>query len=178
MQVTATPIGGAYLIKLDRFTDDRGYLTKVFTETTLKEHGIPTYFPEHFYSVSKRGVIRGMHAQKGHTECGKFIYAPVGAVLDVILDTRPNSATFKQFFQTELSAENHTAIYVPEGCFHGFKALVDDTSTFYFQTKLRDSNLECGIHFDSFGMDWNEANPIISERDQKLPTLEEFIKQT
>ncbi len=178
MNVTATPIEGAYLIELDRFTDDRGSFTKVFTETTLAEKGIPTHFPEHFYSISKKGVIRGMHAQKAHTECGKFIYVPVGAVLDVVLDVRPDSATFKQFFNTELSAENHTAIYIPKGCMHGFLSLENNSHTVYFQTEMRDANFESGIRYNSFGMDWGEPSPLLSERDRNLPILEDFLATT
>lgn len=175
MRVTATSIEGVRLIESDRFTDDRGSLTKIFTETSLTTQGVPTHFPEHFYSTSRRGVIRGMHGQTAHTECGKFIYVPVGRVLDVVLDTRPDSLTFKQFFQTELSEANHTAIYIPEGCLHGFKALDDSTHTVYFQTKMRDPNFECGVRYDSFGMDWGEETPIVSERDRNLPSMEEFI---
>lgn len=175
MNVTTTSIEGAYLIELDRFADDRGSLTKIFTETTLAEKGIPTHFPEHFYSTSRRGVIRGMHAQKGHAECGKFIYVPVGAVLDVALDVRPESKTFRQFFKTELSSDNHTAIYIPKGCMHGFLSLEENSHTVYFQTEMRDPNLESGIRYDSFGMDWGEPSPLLSERDRNLPTLEEFV---
>lgn len=178
MEVISTPIEGTYLIQFDRFADDRGSLTKVFTETSLAEKGIPTHFPEHFYSISRRGVIRGMHAQKAHTECGKFIYVPVGEVLDVVLDVRPESKTFRQFFHTNLSAENHTAIYVPKGCMHGFLALGENNHTVYFQTEMRDPNFESGIRFDSFGMNWGVDSPVVSERDLSLPTLEEFVKST
>jgi len=178
MKVLPTPIEGVHLIELDRFTDDRGSLTKAFTETALAEHSIPTHFPEHFYSVSRRGVIRGMHAQRAHTECGKFIYTPVGRVLDVVLDMRPDSLTYQQFFKTELSGENHTGIYVPNGCMHGFLSQEENTHTVYFQTKMRDPEFECGIRFDSFGMDWGEENPIVSERDRNLPTMEEFASTT
>lgn len=175
MRVTTTPITGVHLLELDRFADDRGSLTKIYTETMFKEHGLPTQFPEHFYSTSRRGVIRGMHGQKDHTECGKFIYVPVGRVLDVVLDMRSNSPTYKQVFQTELSGENHTAIYIPEGCLHGFLALEDNSHTVYFQTKMRDPDFECGVRYDSFGMDWGQEMPIVSERDRNLPTMEEFI---
>lgn len=178
MNVTTIPIEGAYLIELDRFTDDRGSLTKVFTETTLAEKGIPTHFPEHFYSISKKGVLRGMHAQKAHTECGKFIYVPVGAVMDVVLDVRPDSKTFKHFFKTKLSADNHTAIYIPKGCMHGFLSLEDGSHTVYFQTEMRDPNFESGVRYDSFGMDWEDPSPSLSERDRNLPTLDEFISTT
>lgn len=175
MNVIPTTIGGTYLLELDFFSDQRGSLTKIFTETSLVENGLPTHFPEHFFSVSKQGVLRGMHAQKGHTECGKFIYVSNGRVLDVVLDIRPDSPTFKQFFSTELSADNHRAIYVPKGCLHGFLALEDNTHTVYFQTEMRDPSLECGVRYDSFDMDWGMATPIVSDRDNNLPTMEEFI---
>lgn len=174
MKLISTPIGGVYLIELGHFTDDRGSLTKIYTETIFEKNGLPTYFPEHFFSSSNQNVIRGMHGQSAHTECGKLVYVPVGRVLDVALDMRPESPTYQNFFQTELSADNHTAIYIPEGCLHGFKTLEDHTHTVYFQTKMRDPNFECGIRYDSFGMNWGSENTIVSERDRTLPTLEEY----
>ena len=175
MTFEQTDISGLYKILLDTFTDNRGSLTKVFTKEAFSGQGLPTHFPEHFFSVSKRGVLRGMHAQTGHTQCGKFIYVSNGRVLDVVLDIRPDSPTFKKFFATELSADNHQAIFVPAGCLHGFLALEDDSHTVYFQTEMRDPSFECGVRFDSFGMDWGETKPIVSDRDQNLPTMEEFI---
>lgn len=176
MNVLSTSIDGVRLIELDYFSDVRGSLTKIYTETTFKENAINTHFPEHFFSISRRGVIRGMHGQKAHTECAKLIYVSAGSVLDVVLDLRPNSPTFKSFFQIELSSQNRTAIYIPEGCLHGFRALEENSHTVYFQTKMRDPNFECGIRYDSFGMDWGEETPLVSERDHNLPSLEEFIK--
>ncbi|MCB9818881.1 dTDP-4-dehydrorhamnose 3,5-epimerase family protein [Candidatus Nomurabacteria bacterium] len=175
MNVLPSPIDGVYLIELDRFEDNRGSLTKIYTETVFKGYGLPTHFPEHFFSISGRDVIRGMHGQSAHTECGKLIYVSNGSVLDAVLDVRPDSPTYKNFFQTELSSRNHTAIYIPEGCLHGFRALEDNTHTVYFQTKMRDPDFECGVQYDSFGMNWGNNKPILSERDQNLPSLEEFI---
>lgn len=174
MEILSTSLPGVHLLKLDHFVDDRGSLTKIFTEKTLHEKGLPTHFLEHFFSISRQGVIRGMHGQKDHTECGRLIYVPVGAILDVVLDVRPDSPTFKQFFQIELSEQNHTAIYIPEGCLHGFRALSNNAHMVYFQTKMRDPDFECGVRFDSFGMDWGESSPILSERDKSFPTLDEF----
>lgn len=175
MNVLPTSIDGVYLVELDRFADDRGSLTKIYTETMFMEHGLPAKFPEHFYSISHLDVVRGMHGQKDHTECGKLIHVPVGSILDVVLDVRPDSPSFKNFFQTELSSQNHTAIYIPEGCLHGFRALKDNTHTVYFQTKMRDPDFECGVRYDSFGMNWGNDKTVLSERDQNLPSLEEFI---
>lgn len=175
MEILSTPLAKVYVLKLDHFTDDRGSLTKIFTEQSLTKLGLPSHFPEHFFSVSRQGVIRGMHGQKNHTECAKLIYVSVGKVLDVVLDTRVDSPTFKQFFQIELSEQNHNAIFVPEGCLHGFMSMSDNTHTVYLQTKMRDPNFECGVRFYSFGMDWGIESPLISERDKNLPTLNEFV---
>ncbi len=73
MNVLPTNISDVHLIEMDRFSDERGSLTKIYTATSFAEVGLPTHFPEHFYSTSKQGTIRGMHVQKAHAECGKFI---------------------------------------------------------------------------------------------------------
>lgn len=170
-----TDIGGVYKITNDHFTDDRGSLTKTFTKQTFLENGLPTEFPETFFSVSKKGVIRGMHFQTPPTICGKLVYVTFGSILDVILDIRPDSDTYGKYIKVELSKDNHTAIYIPEGCAHGFLAK-ENSCTMYMQTKMRDANYEGGISYNSFGMDWGIENPTLSERDQTLPTLEEYKK--
>lgn len=173
-----TSIPGVYTINADHFTDDRGSLTKTFTKSAFEEQRLPTEFLETFFSVSRKGVIRGMHFQTSPTVCGKVVYVTSGAVLDVVLDIRPESTTYGQYLKVELSRDNHTAIFIPEGCAHGFLALEDNSVTVYMQTKMRDADHEDGIHYDSFGMDWGIKKPIISERDKNMPTLVEYKANT
>lgn len=167
-------ISGVYIITSDHFTDNRGSLTKTFTNQAFAEKGLPTDFPESFFSVSKKNVIRGMHFQTSPTVCGKLVYVTSGAILDVVLDIRPDSPTYGQYVKVELTKENHKTIFIPEGCAHGFLSLLDNSCTVYMQTKMRDAEYEGGIRFDSFNMEWGIKDPIVSERDLNLPTFSEF----
>lgn len=165
---------GTFKIVSDDFHDVRGSVTKTFTEEAFRAHGLPTVFGESFFSLSHRNVIRGMHFQNAPAACGKLVYVPVGALLDVVLDLRAGTPTFGNCISLELSAANHTALYIPEGCAHGFRALEDETCIIYNQTRMRDVACEGGIRYDSFGFDWGTATPVISERDANLPPLADY----
>ena len=169
-------IPGVFKITSDHFSDIRGTVTKVFSEELFRAHGLPPSFAESFFSISHKNVIRGMHFQTAPYICGKLVYISAGSVCDVVLDIRKESPAFGQHVSLELSYTNHTAIYIPEGCAHGFLSREDDTCTVYLQTKMRDVNAEAGIRFDSFGMDWGMSKPIISERNAQLPTFEVYTQ--
>lgn len=115
-----------------------------------------------------------MHLQTSPSECNKLIYITHGSVLDVVVDLRTSSTTYGKFISLELSQKNHTAIFVPEGCAHGFLSLEDNTCTVYMQSKTYNPESDGGVHYDSFGMDWGIDNPILSERDKKLPKLKDY----
>lgn len=172
------PITGAFKIECDHFEDTRGSVTKVFTESVLKELGATITFKESFFSTSHKNVIRGMHFQTHASTCSKLVYVPKGTLLDVILDLRRDAPTFGKHVSLELSQKNHTAVFIPAGCAHGFLALEDNTYTAYLQSEMRKPEEEGGVHFDSFGMDWGISNPILSERDLNLPTFASYTSQT
>ncbi|MBF05413.1 dTDP-4-dehydrorhamnose 3,5-epimerase [bacterium] len=169
-----TKLKGVYKITNENFRDNRGTLTKPFTESAFREHGLTTKFDESFFSISGKNVIRGMHLQVSPTACSKLIYIAHGSVLDVVVDLRKKSTTYGEFISLEMSQNNHTAIFVPEGCAHGFLSLEDNTCTVYMQSHMRDPKAEAGVHYDSFGMDWSIAEPILSERDKSLPQLKDY----
>lgn len=174
MKIIATKLDGVYVIEPAVHEDGRGKFVKIFHHDTFLKNGLPIEFAESSYSVSAKNVIRGMHFQAPPRDHGKLIYVTSGAILDVALDVRKGSPTYGEYESVELSGENHRAIYIPSGFAHGFLSLRDNSCLTYMQTTMYSPESEAGIRFDSFGMDWSVSNPIVSDRDQDLPPLEEF----
>lgn len=167
-------LGGAKLMTLPSSGDVRGTFVKTFHEPTLRAAGINFELRESYYSFSHRGVIRGMHFQLPPHHHSKVVFCAVGAILDVIVDLRKSSATYGQYYAAELSAENRRAYYIPEGFAHGFKALTDGAMTYYLVSTAYSQQHDTGIRYDSFGFDWEEAQPVLSARDLSFGTLAEF----
>ncbi len=165
----------AKLITLPKSTDARGTFVKAFHESTLKENGINFTLRESYFSFSKKDVIRGMHFQLPPYHHSKIVFCPQGVILDVIVDLRKDSPTFRQFFTQELSGENHKAFYIPEGFAHGFKALTDEALTYYLVSTEYNKSSDTGIRYDSIGFDWDVKDPILSARDLSFVGLGEFL---
>jgi dTDP-4-dehydrorhamnose 3,5-epimerase len=174
MKTTTTNLDGVLILEPQVFTDARGEFIKPFHKQTFKDLGIEDTFEESFYSLSNKGVIRGMHFQTPPEDHAKLIYVPYGEILDVIVDLRKNSPTYGQFTSVVLSHENHKMVYIPKGFAHGFLSLKDGSCTTYLQSTMRSAEHEGGIRFDSFGFDWGVENPITSDRDKQFPTLSAF----
>lgn len=174
MRALATKIKGVYIIKNKIRADQRGLFYKTYNENIFDEYNLCTQFKESYYSISKQGVIRGMHFQLPPFDHEKLVYVPKGRIMDVVLDIRKSSITFGEYINVELSEENRLSIYIPKGCAHGFKSLEDNTITVYNVTTVYNSDYDSGIRWDSFGMDWKIENPIISDRDSSFKGLEEF----
>ncbi len=167
-------LNGAYLLTLPSSHDIRGTFVKAFHETSLKKLGIDFTLRESYFSFSKKDVIRGMHFQLPPMQHSKIVFCPQGAILDVIVDLRRGSPTYKQYFAHELSGENHKACYIPEGFAHGFKSLTDDALTYYLVSSEYSQAHDTGIRYDSIGFDWQVESPIISARDLSFVGMGEF----
>lgn len=174
MKTIETNLQGVYILEPEVFQDERGLLVKPFNKKVFKEKGLTSNFEENYYSISNKNVIRGMHFQTQEHAHAKLVYATQGTILDVVLDLRKDSPTYGKYFSIELSEKNRRAVYLPKGCAHGFLSLKDNSCVVYMQEKERSTENEDGIHFNSFGMDWKVANPIVSKRDQELQNLNEF----
>lgn len=174
MNIVETKLAGVRIIEPRDLKDDRGAFIKVFHKETFEQNGMATDFKESYYSTSKKDVIRGMHFQTPPADHAKLVYVTCGKILDVVLDIRQDSPTFGEYITEELSAENHKVMYIPIGCAHGFLSLENDSSVTYMQTTMHAPDNDGGIRADSFGLDWGVATPIMSPRDQALPTLAEF----
>lgn len=179
-----TGLEGAFVIKPKIFSDERGGFVKQFNADLFKALQAGFDIQEAYFSSSKKGVLRGMHFQTPPHEHAKIVYVSSGRALDVIIDLRARSRTFKRFFSTELSASNSQILYIPKGFAHGFLSLEDDTRMHYMQTSVYEPKSDGGILYSSFGFDWDKealkygiSSFIISARDKGFESLDEFIKK-
>lgn len=172
----ATALPGCLELRSRVFTDPRGRFVKTLHAGLFAARGLATDFVEQYYSVSARGVVRGLHLQLPPHDHAKLVYCPVGVVLDAVVDLRRGSPTFGRHALLELSAERGNAVYVPRGLAHGFLALSDDALMIYNTTSVHAPEHDGGIRWDSAGIPWPlEREPVLSERDARLPALADFV---
>lgn len=172
MKFKELPLKGAYLIDLEPQQDDRGFFSRVFCRNELADQGLKTGIVQANLSQNhERGTLRGMHYQRApHAEV-KMVRCTRGAIYDVIIDIRPDSPTYLQWHGEELTDENRTTLYVPEGFAHGYQSLTDDSEVLYFVTAFYAPDHEGAIRWNdpSFEIDWPIAEPIVSEKDAAHP---------
>ena len=157
MKFLETPLKGSYIIKIDKMGDDRGFFARLFCKKEFCEIGLSTDFKQINNSFTAlKGTIRGLHYQLTPKSEVKIVRCISGSLFDVILDLRPDSPNFGQWFGETLSAENRTMMYVPRGFAHGFLSLTDNTEVIYFSTEFYSPRHEKGIRFDDvkFNIEW------------------------
>jgi dTDP-4-dehydrorhamnose 3,5-epimerase len=176
MQLKETGIEGLIEIIPAILKDDRGWFYEFYNEKTFNKAGINAKFVQENTSFSKKGVIRGLHLQNPPYAQGKLVTVLHGKALDVVIDLRRDSKTFKSVYYCTLSSETRNMLMVPEGFAHGFAAL-EDTLFTYKCTNFYNKAAEAGILWSDpqLNIKWPFADPIISEKDNVLPTLEELI---
>jgi dTDP-4-dehydrorhamnose 3,5-epimerase len=165
-------IPGAWIIDLAPIADHRGFFAMVWSPAEFSRRGIdPALAQCNLAFNHKRGTLRGMHFQKSPHGQAKIIRATRGALLDVVIDLRDTSPTFKQWDAIELTADNHRMIYMPEGIAHGYLTLADDTEASYQVSAPWVPSAESGVRWDdpAFAIAWPFAPTVISERDQAWP---------
>jgi len=180
MKITETKLKGCFILEPRKFEDERGYFFESFNENTFNElTGTNTHFVQDNQSYSKKGVIRGLHAQEGAHAQAKLVRVLKGEVIDVAVDARPDSPTFGQHVAVHLSAENNKQLFVPRGFLHGFSVLSEEAVFFYKCDNFYNKESEQGILYNSpeLHIDWGiEAGvEIVSEKDVILPTFHEFF---
>jgi len=176
MNIEKTALEGVYIINNFVAQDERGTFVKTFNLNDFENKKLNFEIRESYFSISKKDVIRGMHFQLPPSDHEKLVYVPLGSIIDVVVDLRKKSLTYKKFIAVELSAENRKSIFIPKGLAHGFKSMEDDTITVYNVATEYDSKSDQGIKFDSFGFDWQTNEVIMSTRDKEFMTLEDFCK--
>jgi dTDP-4-dehydrorhamnose 3,5-epimerase/CDP-3, 6-dideoxy-D-glycero-D-glycero-4-hexulose-5-epimerase len=174
MTFEKTKLEGVFIINNFNAIDDRGSFVKTFNKNLFNENNIAFKIRESYYSSSKKDVIRGMHFQLPPHDHEKLVYVAIGEIIDVVIDLRKNSLTYKEHISAKLSAENKKSIFIPKGLAHGFKSLINDTITVYNVATEYSNTSDAGISYDSFGFDWEVAVPIVSARDNSLEILNNF----
>src|ERR1043166_8006563 len=157
MKFTQTKLHGAYIIDIDKFSDDRGFVAYAWTARDFLEHGLDAKFVEMIVSNNlRKGTLRGMHYQSKPFAQAKLVRCTRGAIYDVAIDLRRESPTYKQWDAVELTAENHRMFYIPEGCAHGFQTLADDTEVIYQISNVYAPDYYGGVRWKdpAFGAQW------------------------
>jgi dTDP-4-dehydrorhamnose 3,5-epimerase len=176
MQIEETRVPGAWVFTPRQLTDDRGLFLEWLRADVLAEHvGHPLTVAQANNSVSRRGVLRGIHYALVPPGQAKYVYCPRGALLDVVVDIRDGSPTFGAWDAVRLDETERKAMYVAEGIGHAFVALTDDASLTYLVSEPFNPAREFTISpFDKeLAIDWGVADPILSDRDRDAPSVAE-----
>ena len=171
----STKLAGAFAIEIEPHRDDRGFFARAFCEREFSEHGLPTRFPQCNISSNRRaGTLRGMHYQAAPLREAKLVRCTRGAIYDVIVDLRVDSATRYQWIAEELTAENATALFIPEGFAHGFITLEDNSEVFYHMSDFHRGEGARGARWDDprFAIRWPRPVSVISDRDENYPDFD------
>jgi len=176
MNIKPTPLAGCIIIEPKVFGDERGYFFESFNQQKFTElTGQDTVFIQDNQSYSAKGVLRGLHFQKGDATQAKLVRVIKGEVLDVAVDLRKDSKTYGQHFDIRLSDQNNLQLLIPRGFAHGFVVLSDDAIFQYKCDNYYDKAAEGGLHYadPAFGIDWLLPHDqlIVSQKDLELPNL-------
>lgn len=176
MKITKTHLPGVVIIEPQVHGDDRGFFVETFqAERYSREIGISLPFVQDNQSRSRRGVLRGLHAQRHHPQ-GKLVRVARGEVFDVAVDIDAKSATFGQWAAANLSDSNHRQLWIPPGYAHGFLVLSDVADFEYKCTDYYDPDDEIGVIWNDpeIGITWPLDNPSLSAKDLALPALRDL----
>lgn len=169
-----TKLPGVYIIEPQVFGDHRGYFMETYSTKTFADMGIHSEFVQDNQSfTARKGTLRGIHFQNAPMAQAKLVRVTRGAVLDVAVDLRKGSPTYKQWVGAELSAENKRMLFIPRGFGHGFLTLTDDVEFCYKVDQLYSKACDRGIRFDDpdIGVNWGTENPVLSQKDEEAPRL-------
>jgi len=162
------------LIKTKIFPDNRGYFYENFKNSVFLSNKINKQFLQDNISHSRKDVLRGLHYQKNPVSQAKLLSVIRGEIFDVAVDIRKNSPTYGKWISEILSENNHNSLYIPEGFAHGFCVLSDEADILYKVSNEYSPQDECGIIWNdpTLNISWPITNPIISDQDKNLPTIE------
>jgi len=169
-----TPLPGVYVIEMELKEDQRGFFARTWCRSELSTRGLETHIAQCSISSSRRaGTIRGLHFQLAPREETKLIRCTRGAIYDVV-DIRPESPTFRQWFGTELTAANRLSVYVPRGCAHGFQTIEDESEVHYHISEFHDTTVYRGVRWNdpAFNVVWPIPASNISDWDRSHPDFD------
>jgi dTDP-4-dehydrorhamnose 3,5-epimerase len=179
VRFVGTPIAGVFVVELERHEDERGFFARTWCRDEFSDAGLNAELAQCSLSNNvAAGTLRGMHFQRHPHEEAKLVRCARGAIYDVALDLRRGSSTHGRWFGTELDAAAGRALYIPEGCAHGFQTLVDDTDVLYAISARYVPDAAGGVRWDdpAFGIVWPDApERTISSRDREWPDYEPVV---
>jgi len=176
MLFTETKLKGAFILDLERREDNRGFFARAFCQKEFQAHGLkPAIAQANVAFNLKKGTVRGMHFQFPPAAETKLVRCTRGAILDIIVDLRPESPTYLQHVEVELSEDNARSLYVPERFGHGYQALRDKTETSYQVGEFYTPGTEGGLMYNDarLGLKWPLPVSVVSEKDQAWKLLKE-----
>lgn len=176
MKLIDTGIEDLFIIEPQVFGDNRGWFMESWSQKKMEDLGLFYNFVQDNHSFSAvKGTLRGLHFQKGESAQAKLVRCVKGAVLDVAVDLRKNSKTYKKWVSCVLSAENKKQFLIPRGFAHGFLTLTDDVEFVYKADNYYDPKSDRNIIWNDpeINVEWGIENPILSEKDKNAPTLSE-----
>ena len=171
---TETRLKGTYIVEIEKRCDDRGFFARSWCEKAFADHNLnPRTVQCNISFNTKKGTLRGMRYQVTPSAEAKLVRCTQGAIYDVIIDLRPDSATFKQAVAETLTAQDRKILYVPEGFAHGFLTLEDNSEVVYQMSQFYAPQYARGVRWNdpAFGIDWPVAEPIMAARDRNYPIL-------
>ena len=174
MIFSETKLQGAFVMDLERHEDERGFFARAFCQREFQAHGLNPVIAQANIGFNRyKGTVRGMHFQYPPSAETKLVRCSRGAVLDTIVDLRPESPTYLHHVSVELSADNHRGIFIPERFAHGYQTLEDHTETTYQVGEFYTPGAEGGLLFDDprLGLTWPLPVTVISEKDRRWPAL-------
>lgn len=174
IRLVKTAIDGVFILEPKVLEDHRGWFMESYSERKLAELSLNIVFVQDNHSLSKeKGTLRGLHFQINPKAQTKLVRCTKGAILDVAVDIRKGSPTYKQYVSVELSSDNKRQLLIPKGFAHGFLTLVKDTEVQYKVDEYYSPECDRSIRFDDedIGIDWNIDNPILSDKDAGAPML-------
>lgn len=173
MIFTETQLKGAYIIEPEKKADERGFFARTWCQHEFEAQGLnPRLMQCNISYNAQRSTLRGMHYQAAPYAETKLVRCTRGAIHDVIIDLRPDSATYRQYITVLLDADNYRMLYIPEGFAHGFQTLEDDTEVFYQMSAVYNPKAGRGVRWDdpAFSIDWPQAEcRHMSDRDRNWP---------
>ncbi|NOZ03917.1 MAG: dTDP-4-dehydrorhamnose 3,5-epimerase [FCB group bacterium] len=173
MRIEKTPLPGLFILWPKVFEDERGYFFESYREPVFRDLGLPVDFKQDNQAASEKGVLRGLHYQLRYPQ-GKLVRVSLGEVYDVAVDIRRGSPTFGRYFGTRLSDKNHKMMFVPAGFAHGYCVLSPRAIFQYKCTEIYHPEDEYGVIWNDpeLAIDWPVSEPVVSEKDSSLPTLQ------
>jgi dTDP-4-dehydrorhamnose 3,5-epimerase len=174
ISVTSGQIPGVRHVRPTAQHDRRGRFVKILQQDVYSQHGVPTHFAEVYYSISENNVLRGLHFQIPPHDHYKLVTCVEGNVFDVIVDLRKDSPQYGHHEVFDLDGARGDSVFVPAGCAHGFYVRSKSATMLYSVSTVYVASHDSGIRWDSAGVPWPVANPIVSDRDAGLMSFADF----